>query len=123
MKLLTAFKFRMTFEYWRAVVSGSTQSYQKVDDLRGSLLPSGGGFALYCHRQLPIGAQIRNAYDRRGNPILEVDGAPVYLYVNQADPQFDIYGTLVGWRHVLKREPSRTVNQIVDTFAERFPRT
>lgn len=118
MRMDTIFKHTFAFEYWVLQVSATgVQSFVKDSDQTGLVLPVvGGDMALITKDQLAIPMQVRNVRDRTGTAMTEVNGAPYPLYVHTAEVQLDAFSEVIGWRHMLRREPPRRYSDMLEAI-------
>lgn len=107
------FRFNFSFESWVAVLDGNNVDYVRAGSEMGTVVSSAGAMTLSAKDQLPIGSQVRNLKDKKGTPILVLNGVEYPAYVHRAEPQFSPFSELIGWRHTLKREQPRDLVKMV----------
>lgn len=119
MRVSTVFKYTAKFEYWTVIRnSDTTFSYVKDSDRTGLLVPSGSTIHLTSDKQMVIGSQVRSLFDRSGVEVTKVVETSYPLYVHSAEPQMDPFGSVIGWRHSLRREPPRDMEQFLRDMVE-----
>lgn len=118
MKNNAMFRFTFEFEVWTPVVDGQSVSYTKLRDDVGHVTKAGSGAVnLACEESLSLGAVVRNLRDDRGTSLQSVNDAAYDLFVNTAEPEFDGFSHVIGWRHTLRRSAPRDVVQAIKDAA------
>lgn len=104
MKVNAFTKFPFPFEVYVPVLNGTTTTYVKVRDDKAIIQRSNsGGINLFSRKPMAIGSVVRNLCDVDGLNLQDVDGTQYDLYVQTSEPDFNIFGQTVAWKHSLKR--------------------
>lgn len=118
MRIDTLFRFDNTFEVWESVsqqdpITGQTTvEYVYTLTDKGLIIPMVGDSIILASRTAyPIRSKVRAVRDRNGIAIFTVNGTEYDMFITQAAPQYDGFGSIVGYRHTLRR----TLPRIVDT--------
>lgn len=111
MKLNTNIKPLFTGEYWnytseQGIDGQVTKTYFKVKDIEFSLISAEKGtMYLFMEEQLRYNAQVRVIKDNTGRLVFidPLSGNGLVAYIGISEPVFDIYGTVIGFRHDLSQ--------------------
>lgn len=111
MKFTTMHTHVFTAEYWdytteQGIDGQLTSTYFFDRNLRFSLVSAEKGtMYLFADEQLRYNAQVRELKDSVGNYVFKqaLTGEPVLSYVGLSEPVFDVFGTVVGYRHDLSQ--------------------
>ena len=111
MRLDAIAKKNFTGEYWDYTSTQDptgqvVREYFKVDDRRFNIVPGEKGtLYLYCDEQLRYNTEVRNLRDASGEIVFKdaLSGNPQTAYVGISEPLFNIYGSIIGYRHDLSQ--------------------
>jgi hypothetical protein len=117
------FNFDNTFDVYQAVnsqdpVTGqivSTYEFTKSD--KGLIIPGQGSQVyLSARTNYAVGSQVRAVKDRNGTPLFSNADQEYPMYILAAAPQYDCFGSVIGWRHTLATKLPRDVVKEMETF-------
>ena len=110
MRVDTILKLRNTFDLFLPVatqdpITGELNvEYVYSRSGEGLLMPgANGGMYLMTREAIPVKSAIQNIKDAKGTNVFEVDGVSYAMYVFESGSQFDPFGTVIGWKHILRR--------------------
>lgn len=118
MKTTQLFRFDNTYDVYTAVyeqdlLSGELNGTFTFSETGLGLIIPGpvGTVYLNTYDTYPLRSAIRNVRDRNGNVVFAIDGDEYDMYVIDANPQYDAFGSIVGWRHSLQRTIPKSLTE------------
>jgi hypothetical protein len=119
------FKFDNTFDIYEQVQYQDPTtlelkiSYVFLRSEIGLFIPGQSNLFYIATREgLPLSGAIRNAKDRNGTPIFQINGEQYDMYVIGAVPQYDPFGAVVGWRQTLSNKLPKDLDALYNRLQD-----
>lgn len=117
------FRFDNTYQVWKPItaqdpVTGTTSTTYVLDKSGTGLIVPGAQGAVYLstRENLPLRSALREVKDKNGVHLFQVNGQAYDMYILSVTPQYDAFGSVVGWKHLLKNQIPKTRADLYDEY-------